>query len=136
MFPPSINSSGSVPVSSGTYHKSFQTSHCGGSLLGGESLASHSSQHVGRHSSSVSLCKGSHHGCFGWPCTQMSTTAAFNPLAVHRCVLCIEGLSSTVGQWQRQLECLQCRTTKLERIDGLVLSLGCTQLCNIYPLIS
>ena len=63
--------------------KSTQTFTSGGSMLDGSSLASHSSQHVGRCSSVVSHCKRSHCGCFGKPGTQASETSAFNPLAAQ-----------------------------------------------------
>ena len=48
------SSNGSVQDSVRTCHKSIQTSYSSGTLLDGGSLASHSSQHVGRHSSLVS----------------------------------------------------------------------------------
>ena len=49
-----INSSNSVQVSGRTCHKSIQISHSSGIMFDGISLACHRSQHVGRHSSSVS----------------------------------------------------------------------------------
>ena len=48
-----ISSPSSVQVSSRTCHRSFQTYNCSCTLLGGGSLAFHSSQHVGRHSTSA-----------------------------------------------------------------------------------
>ena len=43
-----INFSSVVQFSSGTCYKSVQISHSSGTMLDGGSLASHSSQHVGR----------------------------------------------------------------------------------------
>ena len=128
-----INSPGSVQVSSRTCHKSFQASHSSGSLLDGGSLASHSSQHVGRHSSG-SHHKGPYCGCFCRSGDQGSAMAAFNPLVAKRCLLCIQGCSSSVlsgngggntctynvGLWG-----------VLERMSGLVCSKGCTKQCHI-----
>ena len=71
-------------------HVNSQLRHLtsGGSMLDGGSLASHSSQHAGRHSSVVSHCERSCCGCFSRPGTQGSAIYAFNPLAAQRCVLC------------------------------------------------
>ena len=77
---------------------STQTFASGGSMLDGGSLASHSSQHAGRHSLAVSHCKRSHRGCFSRPGTQGSAISAFNPLAAQQCVLCRQGFSSSVCQ--------------------------------------
>ena len=55
----------------------------GGTMLDGGSLAPHSSQHVGRHSSAVAYHKRSHHGCLGRPGAQGSAKSAFNPLAAQ-----------------------------------------------------
>ena len=66
--------------------------------LDGGSLAPHSSQHVGRHSSAVPHHKRSCHGCFGRPGIQGSAISAFNPLAAQQCVLCRQGFSSSVCQ--------------------------------------
>ena len=49
----------------------------------GNSLAPHSSQHVGRCSSAVPHHKRSCHGCLGRPGVQGSAICAFNPLAVQ-----------------------------------------------------
>ena len=65
VFPSSINSSSVGHVSIRTCHKSIQTSYSSGTILDGGSLASHSSQHVGKCSLLVSCLKGSCHGCFG-----------------------------------------------------------------------
>ena len=98
-----VSSSGSGPscsvqVSSRTCQRSTQTFDSGGSMLDGGSLASHSSQHVGRCSSVVSHHKRSHHGCFGRPGTEGSEISAFNPFAAQQCVLCQQGFSSSVCQ--------------------------------------
>ena len=98
MFPPLALVSRSVQVSSRTCQWSTQTSTSGGSMLDGGSLASHSSQCVGRCSSVVSHCKRSRHGCFGRPGTQGSVISAFNPLAAQQNVLCGQGFSSSVCQ--------------------------------------
>ena len=78
----------SVQVSSRTCQWSTQTFDSGGSRLDGGSLASHSSQHAGRHSLVVSHRKRSRHGCLGRPGGQGSAVSAFNPLVAQRCVLC------------------------------------------------
>ena len=98
-----VSSSSSGPscsgqVSSRKCQRSTQTFTSGGSMLDGGSLASHSSQHAGRHSSMVSHHKRSCHGCLGRPGTQGSVVSAFNPLAAQRCVLCQQGFSSSVCQ--------------------------------------
>ena len=67
-------------------------------MLDGGSLASHSSQYVGRCSSAVSHLKRSHHGCFSRPGTQGSAISAFNPLVAQWCVLHRQGFSSSVCQ--------------------------------------
>ena len=50
-------------------------------MLDGGSLASHSSQHVGRHSSALSHHKGPCCECFGRPGAQGSAISAFNPFS-------------------------------------------------------
>ena len=60
----------------------------GGTMLDAGSLAPHSSQHVGRHSSAVPHHKRSHRGCLSRPDTQGSVISAFNPLAAQQCVFC------------------------------------------------
>ena len=67
-------------------------------MLDGGTLASHSSQHVGRHSSVLSQCKIPHHGHFSRPHAQGSAISVFYPLAAQRCVLCRQGFSSSVFQ--------------------------------------
>ena len=59
-----IGSLGSVQVPSRTCHRSIQTSYCSGTLLVGIFLASHSSQHVWRHSSLLFYLNESCHWCF------------------------------------------------------------------------
>ena len=61
-------------------------------------MSFHSSQHVGRHSSSVSHHKRPCHRCLGWLCVQGSAIAAFNPLAAKGCMLHKQGFSSSVCQ--------------------------------------
>ena len=67
-------------------------------LLDGGSLASHGSQHVGKHSSAFPYFKRSHHGCFGRPGAQGSAISAYNPLVAMRYVLHRQGFSSSVCQ--------------------------------------
>ena len=88
--------SSSVQVSGRTCQQSIQTFDSGGGILDGGSLASHSSQHVGRCSSAVFHCKRSSHGCFGRPGTQGSVISAFNPLVAQQCVLHRQRFSSSV----------------------------------------
>ena len=90
--------SSSVQVSGRTCQWSTQTLDSGGIMLDGGSLASYSSQHVGRCSSAVSHHKKSCHGCFVRPGAQRSVISAFNPLAAQQCVLCRQGFSSFVCQ--------------------------------------
>ena len=98
-----VSSSGSGPscsvqVSGRTCQQSTQMVDSSGTMLDGGSLASHSSQHVGRCSSVVSHHKRSHRGCFGRPGTQGSVISPFNPLAARQCVLCRQGFSSLACQ--------------------------------------
>ena len=90
--------SGAVQVSGRTCQQSTQTFDSGGTMLDGDSLASYSSQYVGRCYLAVFHHKRSHHGCFSRPGTQGSVISAFNPLATHSCVLCRQGFSSSVCQ--------------------------------------
>ena len=106
-----VSSSSSGPscsgqVSSRTYQQSTQTFDSGGSMLDGSSLASHSSQHAGRHSLAVSHCKRSHCGCFGRPGTQGSAISAFKPFGCSAmCVMPTRGsLPRSVRQWWGQLK--------------------------------
>ena len=94
----SVYCSSVVQIFSGTCHKLVQTSYSSGTMLDGGSLATYSSQHVGRHSSSISHHKGSHCGCFSRLSDQGSANAAFNPLAAQRYVLHRQGFSSLVCQ--------------------------------------
>ena len=82
-----INFSSTVQVSGGTCHQLIETFDSDGTMLDGCSLASNSSQHVGRHSSALSCCKRSHCGCFGGPGAQGSAISVFNHLAAQRFVL-------------------------------------------------
>ena len=84
----SVSSSSSGPscsgqVSSRTCQRSTQTFTSGGSMLDGGSLASHSSQHAGRHSSMVFHRKRSCCGCLSRPGAQGSAVSAFNPLSAQ-----------------------------------------------------
>ena len=86
--------SGVLGLNAFSHPWNFQVSY----VLDGGSLASHSSQHAGRHSLAVSHRKRSRCGCLGRPSTQGSAVSAFNPLAAQRCVLCRQGFSSSVCQ--------------------------------------
>ena len=79
----SSSPSRSVQVSSRSCQQSTRTFDSHGTMLDGGSLASHSSQHVGRCSSAVSHHKKSCHGCFGRPDAQGPAISAFNPLATQ-----------------------------------------------------
>ena len=114
-----ISSFSFVQVSTGTCHKQIQTSYSGGIMLYEGSLASHSSQHVGRHSSSVSYHKKSHHGCFSRPGAQGSAIAAFNPWLLRDMSCTDKGsLPHFVWQWQGQLEHLQQKSTSIVGRSG------------------
>ena len=65
-------------------------------MLVGGSLASHSSQHIGRCSSVVLCHKRSCHGSYGRPGTQGSVIYAFNPLSAQRHVLYRQEFSASV----------------------------------------
>ena len=88
-------------------------------MLDGGSLASHSSQHVGRHSSAVSHCKRSHHGCFGRPSAQGSAISAFNQLS-NMCYADRGSLPQCVRQWWGQLKHLHQRSTSSTGRNGQV----------------
>ena len=81
-----------------TCGRSTQMFDSSGIMLGGGSLAPHSSQHVGRCSSAVSHHKRSHHGCLSRTGAQGSAISAINPLAAQWCVLHRQGFSSSVCQ--------------------------------------
>ena len=89
-----ISSPRSIQVSGWTCHRWTHTSYSSATLLDGSSLASHSSQHVGKYPLLVSHCKRPQHGCFSQPHSQGSTIIGFKPLAAQRCVLHREGFSS------------------------------------------
>ena len=86
---PSLDVSGKLHVSSScissssSVQRSTQMIDSVGTMLDGGSLAPHSSQYVGRHSSAVSHHKKSQHGCFSRPDAQGSAISAFNPLATQ-----------------------------------------------------
>ena len=94
----SSSSSSSVHISCRTCQWSTETFDSGGTMLDGDSLASHSSQHVGRCSFTVSHYKRSCCGCFGRPGIQGCVISACNPLAAQQCVLCRQGFSSSFCQ--------------------------------------
>ena len=98
VFAANLSSTSGTHISGKTCHWSAHTSYFSSTLLDGGSLASHSSQNVGRHSSLVSHHKRHHHGCFGRSDAQRSAVTALNPLVIQRCVLCRQGLSSSACQ--------------------------------------
>ena len=98
VYSSNFSSPGSFPFPGRICHQSIQTSYSCGILLDGDSLASHSSQYIGRVSLSVSHCKGPCHGCLSWPGVQGSVITAFNPFATQRYVLCRQGFSSSLCQ--------------------------------------
>ena len=115
------SSSSSVHVPGRTFQRSILTSDSGGTMLGGDSLASHSSQHVGRYSLVLSHHKRSLHGCFSRPCAQGSAISAFNPLAAQRCMFHKQGFSSPVCQAKaEQLKHLHQRSTSSVGRNGWV----------------
>ena len=79
-----ISSSSSVQVSGRTCQRSTQDFNSGGTMLDGGSLASHSSQHVGIHSSALSHHKRSYCGYISRPHAQGPAVSAFNPFAAQR----------------------------------------------------
>ena len=106
----------SVHIPDRRCQRSNQTFDSDGTMLDGGSLASHSSQHIGRHSSVLSHHKRSCHGCFGRPCAQGSDIYAFNPLAAQRCMLCRQGsLPQSVRQWWGQFDLHQRSTNSVGR---------------------
>ena len=88
-----ISSSNSFQISGGTCHRSIQTLGSG-TMLDRSSLASHISQHAGRHSLVLFCHKRSCHGCFDRPDAQGSAIAAFTPLAAQWYMLCRQEFSS------------------------------------------
>ena len=93
-----ISSLSSIQVSNWVCHRSIQTSYSVVTLLDWGSLASQSSQLVGRHSLFTSYCKKSHHGSFSRLGAQGSAITELNPLATQKCVLCRQGFSSSTSQ--------------------------------------
>ena len=93
-----ICSSSSVQVSGGICHRSVQTFDSDGTIFDGGSLASHSSQQVGRCFVTLSCCKRSHYECFSRPYDQGSFISEFIPSAAQRYMLCRQGFSSLVCQ--------------------------------------
>ena len=85
----------------------------GGTMLDGGSLASHSSQHVGRHSSAVSHHKKSHSGCFSRPGAQGSSISAFNLWLLSDVCYAYRGsLPQSIRWWWGQHEHLCQRSTR------------------------
>ena len=84
-----MSSSNSVQVSGITHYRSIQTSDSGCTMLDQGSLASHCSEHVGRHSSALSCHKRPCHGCFNRPGGQGSAMSVFNPWLL-RDICCVD----------------------------------------------
>ena len=131
----SSSPSSSVQVSGRTCQWSIQTFDSCGTLLDGGSLASHSSQHVGRCSSVVSHHEISHIVCFGRPGTQESVISAFNPLVPQQHVLHRQGsLPWSVRQLQGNSNIyVKGLSAVLERMVRLVCLTGFTKQCHICP---
>ena len=68
------------PLVLSKFHRSIQTSDSSCTLWNGDSLASHSSQHVPGHSSLVSYHEKSSQRCFSRLGALRSAITAFNPL--------------------------------------------------------
>ena len=113
-FSCSISVPSSVQIPGGTCHRSNQTSNC--TWLNGGFLPSHSSQHVRRHSSSVSYCRRSHQGCIHGLGAPVSVITAFNPLAAQTHIMQtrVPFLSSSLSGSGRGLQAL------LEKVGSLV----------------
>ena len=110
------------------HYKSVQTNFSSVTMLDGGSLASHSSPHVGRYSSLVSLVKDF--------ITDVSVGHMLKGLPlVH--VLHRQGFSSSVcqaGNGQGNLSIYnKSLTAVLEGMSGLVCSRGCTQQWHFCP---
>ena len=116
-----ISSSGSVQVSGRTCQQSTQIFDSGGIMLDGGSLAPHSSQHVGRHSSAVSHHKD--------PIMDVSVGQALKGLQyLHLTIWLLSNvcyadrgsLPQSVRPWWGQLECLHQRSTSSVGRNGQV----------------
>ena len=130
----SINSSSVVQVSSRTCPKSIQISYSSRTMFNGDSLASHSSQHVERCSSSVPHHKASHHGYFSRLVAQGSVIAAFSPVAAQRHVqtsILFLSLSGSGGDYLSIYN--KSLSAVLEGMGRLVCSGGCTRQCHFCP---
>ena len=135
-----VSSSGPGPSCSGqvsgrTCQQSTQTFDSSGTMLDGVSMASHSSQHVGRCFLTVSHCKRSHHGCFSRPGTQGSAISTFNPLAAQQHVLHRQGFSSSVCQAVMGNTNVYIKGLPAvpEGMGQLVFSTGFTKQCHLCP---
>ena len=126
----------SVQVSSRTCQRSTQTFDSGGSMLDGGSLASHSSQHAGRHSSVVSHCKRSRCGCLGRPGAEGSAVSAFNPLGCSAmCVMPTRVLFLSLsgsGRGNSNVYVMGLPAV-LEGVGWVVCSTGFTKQCHLCP---
>ena len=89
-----MSSPSSLQTSDGICHGSIQTSNSSCTPLDRGFLASHSSQHFGRHSSLISDCKIPCKGYSGRPGAEGIAIIAFNCLAVQRHVIYRQGFSS------------------------------------------
>ena len=135
VFSSSSSSSSSVQVSGGTCQQSAQTFDSGGAMLDGGSLASHSSQHVGRCSLVVSHCKRSHCGCFFRPGTQGSAVSALTLWWLSNVCYADKGsLPQSVRQWQVNSNIyVKGLPAVLEGMGRLVCSTGFTKQCHLCP---
>ena len=133
-----IISSGSVQCSGRTCHGSIQTFDSCGTMLDGGSLASQSSQPIGRHSSALSCNKRPCHGSIDGPGTQGSAISVFNLLAAQKSVVWTRGLFLSLSNSGRGNFSIFNKglPAMLERMGRLVCSRGCTKQCHICPQMS
>ena len=129
------SSSSSVQDPGRTCQRSTETFDSGGTMLDGGSLASHSSQHVGRYSWHCPIIKD-----LGMDVLVGHVLKGL--LYLHltlwllRDVYCADrsSVSQSVRQWQGQLKHLcQRSTSTVGRYGQVGVLSGCTKQCHIFP---
>ena len=136
MFPPpSLVPLVPSHISVRTCQRLTQTFDSGGTMLDGGSLASHSSQHVDRHSSALSHHGRFHRECFSRPHAQGSAISAFSPLVAQMCVTQVGVLFlSLSGSGGGKLSIYdEGLPTMLEGMGRLVCSRGYAKQFHICP---
>ena len=113
-----------------------QSFDSGGTMLDGGSLASHSSQHVGRCSLVVSHHKRSRCGCFSRSGTQGSAISTFNTFGSS--VMCamqtlVLFLSQSGGGGGNSNIYIKGLSAVLERMGQLMCLTECTKQCHLCP---